>query len=136
MSSSDLSVYIPVLILMGLALAMVAGALLVSKFIRPSNPTALKQAPYECGELPTGEAWSNFNVRFYVVSLIFIIFDVEGALMFPVAVVFKKLNAINLGGVVLASFLLFIGVLAVGVVYCWKKGDLDWVRSYHKTGGQ
>ena len=131
MPSNDLSIYIPVLILMGLSVAMVGGALFVSKFIRPSNPTKLKTTPYECGEMPTGDAWSNFNVRFYVVSLIFIVFDVEGALMFPVAVVFKKLNSIGLGGIVLASFLLFIGILTVGVVYCWKKGDLDWVRSHH-----
>ena len=130
MTSETLHVYMPVIILMGLALLMVAGALVVSRLIRPSNPTALKTTAYECGEVPVGAAWSNFNVRFYVVSLIFIIFDVEGALIFPVAAVFRKFNAINMGGVVLASLVLFIAVLAVGVVYCWKKGDLDWVRSY------
>lgn len=86
--------------------------------------------PYECGEIPVGSAWSNFNVRFYVVSLVFIIFDVEGALMFPVAAVFKKFNEIGEGGVLLGSLLLFIVVLVMGVVYCWKKGDLDWVRSF------
>ncbi len=118
---------------MGLAGAMVGGAFFISGLIRPSNPTTLKVTPYECGEIPTGEAWSNFNVRFYVVSLIFIIFDVEGALMFPVAVVFKKLNAIGLGGIALVSFLLFIGILAVGMMYCWKKGDLDWVRGRHRN---
>ncbi|MDD0854706.1 NADH-quinone oxidoreductase subunit A [Halobacteriovorax sp. GB3] len=130
MSSYNLDVYMPVLILMAFALIMVFGALLVGMLIRPHNPTELKQTPYECGEEPIGTAWSNFNVRFYVVALIFLIFDVEGALMFPVASVFKKFNEIGLGGAVLGSFLLFITILFAGVVYCWKKGDLDWVRSY------
>lgn len=120
----------PVLILMALACITVFGALFIGMFLRPSNPTELKQTPYECGEEPIGSAWSNFNVRFYVVALIFIIFDVESALMFPVASVFKKFVDLGMGGAVLGSFLLFIGILAGGIVYCWKKGDLDWVRSY------
>ena len=120
----------PVLILMAFAAIMVLGALLVGKLIRPSNPTELKGAPYECGEEPVGAAWSNFNVRFYVVALIFIIFDVEGALMFPVATVFRRFVEIGQGGAILGSFLLFVSVLVLGVVYCWKKGDLDWVKSY------
>lgn len=131
MSNTNLDVYMPIIILMALAVVLVVGALLVAKILRPSNPTTLKQTEYECGELPTGVAWSNFNVRFYVVSLIFIIFDVEGALMFPLATVFKKFNEIGAGSVVLITFLLFIGVLVEGIVYCWRKGDLDWVRSFH-----
>lgn len=130
MSNTNLDVYMPVIILMALAVILVVGALLASKVIRPHNPTALKETEYECGELPTGVAWSNFNVRFYVVSLIFIIFDVEGALMFPLATIFKKFNEIGAGSVVLVTFLLFIGVLVEGIVYCWRKGDLDWVRSF------
>tara|TARA_Y100000296_G_C5119170_1_gene229432 strand:- start:155 stop:538 length:384 start_codon:yes stop_codon:yes gene_type:complete len=120
----------PVLILAGFATIMFVGALLVGKLLRPNNPTELKLEPYECGEEPVGTAWSNFNVRFYVVALIFIIFDVEGALMFPVAAVFKKFIEMGNGGVVLVILLLFVSVLVEGVVYCWKKGDLDWVKSY------
>lgn len=130
MSSYSLDVYMPVIILMGIGFLMVVGAILVGSLLRPKNPTELKLTPYECGEIPVGSAWSNFNVRFYVVSLVFIIFDVEGALMFPVAAVFKKFNEIGEGGVLLGSLLLFIVVLVMGVVYCWKKGDLDWVRSF------
>lgn len=130
MSSTNLDVYMPVVILMGFGVVMVFGALLVGKLLRPFKPTALKETPYECGEEPVGTAWSNFNVRFYVVALIFIIFDVEGALMFPVATIFKNFNDIGQGAVVLGSLLVFIGVLAVGVVYCWDKGDFDWVRSF------
>ena len=120
----------PVVILMAVGAAMVLGAILVGRLLRPHNPGELKGAAYECGEVPVGTAWSNFNVRFYVISLIFIIFDVEGALMFPVAVVFRNFNRIGLGGVVLGTFLIFILVLILGVVYCWSKGDLDWVRSF------
>lgn len=130
MSSYELDVYMPVLILMGIAASLVVIALTVGHFIRPSNPTKLKNTAYECGELPIGSAWSNFNIRFYVVSLVFIIFDVESALMFPVAAVFKKFNDIGEGGVILSSLLVFMAVLIIGLIYCWKKGDLDWVRSF------
>ncbi len=130
MSSFNLDVYMPVLILVAFAVVMVVGVLVVGILVRPNNPNDLKLSAYECGEEPVGTAWSNFNIRFYVIALIFIIFDVEGALMFPVAVVFKKFNEIGEGTVVLASLLLFISILIEGVVYCWKKGDLDWVRSY------
>lgn len=136
MSSAHLDVYMPVIILMSFGAIAVFGALLVGKIIRPHNPTELKETAYECGEMPTGDAWSNFNVRFYVVSLIFIIFDVEGALMFPVAAVFKRFNEMGEGGVLLSSLLLFISILALGVVYCWKKGDLDWVKSFQFSDDQ
>ena len=128
--SHNLDVYMPVLILAGFATIMFVGALLVGKLLRPHNPTDLKVSPYECGEEPVGTAWSNFNVRFYVVALIFIIFDVEGALMFPVAAVFNRFVEMGDGGPVLVLLLLFVSVLVEGVVYCWKKGDLDWVKSY------
>tara|TARA_Y100000590_G_scaffold469529_1_gene657919 strand:+ start:369089 stop:369499 length:411 start_codon:yes stop_codon:yes gene_type:complete len=121
----------PILILMGVGVALVFGAIIFGKLIRPHNPTRLKEQAYECGEDPVGVAWSNFNVRFYVVSLIFIIFDVEGALMFPVASVFKKFNEIGRGGLLLCTLSLFVIILISGVVYCWKKGDLDWVKSFH-----
>ena len=128
--TNNFDAYIPIVILMTLGILMVGGALVVGSFIRPKNPNKLKLQPYECGEDPTGSAWANFNVRFYVVALIFIIFDVEGALMFPVAAVFKKFNELGAGGVILVSILIFIAVLVQGVVYCWKKGDLDWVKSF------
>ncbi|MCP4913784.1 MAG: NADH-quinone oxidoreductase subunit A [Oligoflexia bacterium] len=136
MSSPNLDVYMPIIILMAIGVIAVVGALLVGKLIRPHNPNALKESPYECGEEPIGSAWSNFNVRFYVVSLIFIIFDVEGALMFPVAAVFRRFNEIGEGGVLLGSLLLFILVLVLGIVYCWKKGDLDWVKSFQLSDEQ
>jgi len=133
MSSLNLDVYMPIVILIILALLVAGGALLLSKVLRPHNPTDLKLTAYECGEEPVGTAWSNFNVRFYVIALIFIIFDVESALMFPVATVFRRFNEIGMGGTILVSIILFVLVLVAGVVYCWKKGDLDWVKSFNMT---
>jgi NADH-quinone oxidoreductase subunit A len=136
MSSHNLDVYMPILILIGIGVALVFGAMLIGKLIRPHNPTRLKVQAYECGEDPVGVAWSNFNVRFYVVSLIFIIFDVEGALMFPVASIFKKFNEVGRGGLVLCTLSLFVLILAAGIIYCWRKGDLDWVKSFHLDPNQ
>jgi NADH-quinone oxidoreductase subunit A len=122
----------PVVIFILLALLFAGGAMLVGKLIRPHHPSPLKETAYECGEEPVGTAWANFNVRFYVIALIFIIFDVESALMFPVASVFRHFNAIGMGGTILLSVLSFIIILVAGLIYCWKKGDLDWVKSFHK----
>ncbi len=131
MSTYNLDVYMPILILVILALAVGLGSLLIGKLLRPHNPNKLKDTAYECGEEPVGTAWANFNIRFYVIALIFIIFDVESALMFPVAAVFRRFNEMGAGGTLLVSVLLFISVLLAGLVYCWKKGDLDWVKSFN-----
>lgn len=120
----------PIVILMGIAVLLFAGGHFVSVLLAPKKPSALKETPYECGEQPVGSAWSAFNVRFYVVGLIFIIFDVESVLMFPVASIFKELNDMGEGGYALIVFLSFISVLIEGIAYCWKKGDLDWVKSF------
>jgi NADH-quinone oxidoreductase subunit A len=79
---------------------------------------------YECGEVPEGSAWIRFNIRFYVVALIFLIFDVEIVFLLPWAVVFKKLGAFAF-----MEGLIFIGILAIGLAYVWNKGDLEWVKS-------
>ncbi len=71
-----------------------------------------------------------FNIRFYVVGLIFIIFDVESVLMFPVTTIFREMNEMGEGGYALVVLLSFISVLIEGIAYCWRKGDLDWVKSY------
>ncbi len=131
MSTFNLDVYMPVVILIALALLVAGGSMLLGSFIRPHHPNKLKETAYECGEEPIGSAWANFNVRFYVIALIFIIFDVESALMFPVAAVFKRFNEIGLGGTLLISITTFTLVLVAGIVYCWKKGDLDWVKSFN-----
>src|SRR6476661_7766512 len=120
----------PVVIFMGIAVALFTGGHFASVLLAPSKPSHLKSTPYECGEQPVGSAWSMFNVRFYVVGLIFIIFDVESVLMFPVASVFREFNEMGAGAYALIDLLGFIAILVAGIAYCWKKGDLDWVKSY------
>ena len=106
-----------------LGIVFVAGALVVAKLIRPSNPTAEKLLPYECGEDPIGPQWMKFNIRFYLVALIFLLFDVELVLIFPWAVVFQKL-----GMYAYLAGALFILILFLADFYLWAKGDLEWVR--------
>lgn len=134
MSTSNLDIYMPILMLLMLGvLLVVVTVVFLSKVVRPHNPNPVKEQAYECGEDPVGSAWSLFNMRFYVTGLIFIIFDVESALMFPVVVVFKSMNEVGLGGLVLIELTIFVLILAAGLAYCWRKGDLDWVKSY-QTG--
>ena len=130
MTSTQIDGLMPVVILMAIALIFFFGAHYLSLLLSTKKPTQLKQTPYECGEEPVGTAWSAFNVRFYVVGLIFIIFDVESVLMFPVASVFHEFVEAGNGLYVLLDFLGFIAVLVTGIAYCWKKGDLDWVKSF------
>ena len=115
-----------VFLLLGLFLsAMMLG---LGRLLRPSNPLVPKLATYECGEPPTGNAWINFNIRFYLVALIFVIFDVEIAFMYPVVAVFRDWLLSGRGATALAEMLLFIGVLALGLVYVWVKRDLEWIK--------
>jgi NADH-quinone oxidoreductase subunit A len=110
------------------------GALLVglmtglSALLRPHNPEPAKLATYECGEPPTGSAWINFNIRFYLVALIFVIFDVEVAFIYPVAVVFRDWVARGEGLFALVEIAVFVGILFAGLVYVWVKRDLEWLK--------
>lgn len=133
MASTNLDAFMPIIVMMGIAVALYGGGLLVAKLMSPSNPSKVKSMAYECGEEPVGSAWSHFNVRFYVVGLIFIIFDVEAVLMFPVAKILKEMNELGLGFYVLNSFLAFVFILLAALAYCWRKGDLDWVKSFNVT---
>src|ERR1700752_3778062 len=105
-----------------LAIIFVAGGLLTNKLLRPKNPNPLKLSAYECGEDPIGSAWVKFNVRYYVVALIFILFDVEILFLFPWAMVLKPM-----GWFALVEMFTFIGILLVGYIYVWAHVDLDWV---------
>ena len=108
----------------------------VGRFLRPRLRTSeepAKEETYECGEPAVGSSWVRFDIRFYTVSLIFLIFDVEVAFLYPWALVFKPLASMKLGLFVFTEILLFIAILGVGFVYCWKKGDLDWIKA---TGAQ
>ncbi len=130
MTSTQIDGLMPIVILMGIVVLLFFGGHFVSLLLSKKKPSHFKQMPYECGEEPVGTAWSAFNVRFYVVGLIFIIFDVESVLLFPVAAVFSDFVAEGNGLYALLDLLFFVVVLVTGIAYCWKKGDLDWVKSF------
>lgn len=100
----------------------------LGSLLRPSNPQGRKLGTYECGELPTGNAWVNFNIRFYLIALVFVIFDVELAFVYPVTVVFRAWLERGQGLFALAEIGLFLGILFLGLVYVWVKRDLEWLR--------
>ena len=100
------------------AIIFVVVALFVAKLIRPSRPTT-----YECGENPEGSPWVKFNIRFYVVALIFLIFDVEVVLLIPWALVYQEFG---FTGYILGA--IFLILLGIGMAYEWRKGDLEWAR--------
>lgn len=105
--------------------------------LRPKQKIIGKSSvPYECGEEPVGSAWVKFNIRFYVVAIVFIIFDVEVAAVLPVATVFRQAVASEQALLVFAEIFLFIALLLVGLIYCWVRGDLEWVKGTSSTRGR
>ena len=102
---------------------MMAFVLILWKLLRPQRFSEEKTHTYECGEEPVGNAWIQFNIRFYVFALIFIVFDVEAVFLLPWAVVFR-----DLGALAYVEGLVFIAILVVALAYVWRKGDLAWVR--------
>jgi NADH:ubiquinone oxidoreductase subunit 3 (subunit A) len=127
-SSSFLSQHSSVLTFLIVAVGFLVVNLIAWKVIRPSRYSEEKLTTYECGENPTGTAWVQFNIRFYVFALIFIIFDVEAVFLLPWAVVFREL-----GLLAFVEGLVFILILAVALAYVWRKGDLEWVRAEDRT---
>ena len=99
-----------------LFLALFAGSL-----IQPKDPSGRKLTTYECGEIPVGQSWSQFNIRFYVFALCFVIFDIETIFLVPWALVFK-----SIGPVAFVEMAVFVGVLLIGLAYAWRKGALRW----------
>lgn len=117
-----------VLVFFALALVLCGVMLGLGLLLRPSNPGPWKLTTYECGEPPSGGAWINFNIRFYLIALVFVIFDVELAFIYPVVAVFRDWVARGQGLFALVEIVVFIGILAVGLVYVWAKGDLEWLK--------
>jgi len=105
------------------------GTLLVGKLIRPKNPGGLKDEIYECGEPAIGPAWVQFDLRFYVVAILFLVFDIEIAMLYPWAVVYRTLIKNGLGAVAFLEMLFFFSLLVIGFLYLWRLGYLDWVRT-------
>ncbi len=127
----ELAEYLPIVILATLALAFAVFSLSASALLRPHKPTPAKLAPYECGivpeRLPKGE---RFSVKFYVVAMLFIIFDIETIFLFPWAVGFRQLGLFGL-----VEMAVFIALVFVAYVYVWKKGGLDWQRDERRRAG-
>ena len=121
MDSGVLSQYLPILIFIGVALGLAVVIVVASFVVARQNPDTEKLSPYECGFEPFADARSKFDVRFYLVSILFIIFDLEVAFLFPWA---ASLGAIGLFG--FWSMIVFLGVLTVGFIYEWRKGALEW----------
>ena len=122
--TSFLSAHAAIGVFVAVAVGFLVVNLLVWKVIRPSRFSEEKLTTYECGENPTGSAWIQFNIRFYVFALIFIVFDVEAVFLLPWAVVFRQL-----GPLAFVEGLVFIAILVVALAYVWRKGDLEWVRA-------
>lgn len=115
------------------AIAFTALMLFVAKLIRPNRPNAEKLSTYESGEEPDGNANVRFNLLFYVIALIFVLFDVELIFLFPWATVFGNQHLIEMtdgvwGWFSLIEMFVFVGILVLGLAYAWVKGHLDWVR--------
>jgi NADH:ubiquinone oxidoreductase subunit 3 (subunit A) len=114
--------YFFVMLFIGLAAVFVLGGLGFSYLVAPHRPNKVKNTPYECGEKPVGQAWIQFNIGYYLFALLFLIFDVEAAFLYPWAVVLRKVGAVGL-----IEIGIFIFVLVVGLAYAWKKGALEWL---------
>jgi NADH-quinone oxidoreductase subunit A len=106
-----------------IGVAFVIVNLWVSSLIRPSDPATEKLLPYECGEESSGTGFVRFNPRFYIIGLVFLIFDIETVFIFPWAVILK-----GAGAFVLIEMVIFLAILVVGLAYAWGKGDLEWIR--------
>src|SRR5690242_18068299 len=120
--------YVPVLLQVAVAIAFAASALLVSVLVGKSGRrTPAKDMPYECGMIPQGEAPPRFSVKFYLVAMLFILFDLEIVFMYPWAVIYRE-HVARHGPAIFWYMLSFVGVLTVGYVYAIMKGVLDWKR--------
>lgn len=127
--SSVLTQYASVLFFAVFTFLFVLGMLVVAKLLGPGREkTREKLQAYECGEPPQGRSWLQFNNRFYLVAIAFLIFDVEIAFMFPVARVLRDMTMRGDGWFALAEILVFAFILFLGLVYIWRQGDLDWVK--------
>jgi NADH-quinone oxidoreductase subunit A len=120
-SQSFLLEYLPILIFLGIAAVMSIGMVAASYIAAPQNPDPDKDSAYECGFDAFSDARGRFDVRFYLVAILFIIFDLEVAFLFPWAISFKDIGLYGFW-----SMMVFLGILTIGFIYEWKKGALEW----------
>jgi NADH-quinone oxidoreductase subunit A len=115
------SSYLPILIFLMVATAFGIGALLIGEFLRLKRPYSEKLMPYESGNPPVGEPRQRFSVKFYIIAMLFVVFDVEAVFLYPWAVVFDKI-----GLYAFIEMIIFIAILLVGYIYAWKKEAFVW----------
>ncbi len=113
--------YLPILIYMLIAAGLIGVIVLLSELLGKKRHTPAKDMPYECGMDPIGDARHRYTVRFYVIAMFFVVFDIEAIFLYPWAVIFR-----SLGWFGFVEMLVFIGILVVGLVYVWGKGALEW----------
>lgn len=121
MADSLLAQYFPILVFLAIAIVIAALAVLGSYVLGPKNPDSAKLSAYECGFEAFEDARSKFDVRFYLVSILFIIFDLEVAFLFPWAITLGDIGMFGFW-----SMMIFLGILTVGFIYEWRKGALEW----------
>lgn len=121
-----LGAYLPIILMVIVAALFGLVSLVFSSLIGIKKPSAVKLAPYECGCEPVGTARERFSIKFYLIAMLFILFDIEAVFLYPWAVIFKKFISGGLGLFILAEMGVFIIILFVGYIYVWKKGALEW----------
>jgi len=113
--------YLPIITLIVIALCFSIGSVIFSRLVGAQKPSEIKLAPYECGMPPVGSAREQFSIKFYIIAMLFIVFDIEVVFMYPWAVMFKRLGMFGF-----MEMGVFILILLVGYAYVWKKGALEW----------
>lgn len=118
-----MSEYLPVVFTFAIAAVVVAVMVSLNRFVGPrsSRDNAVKEETFECGNPHTGTAWARWSIKFYLIAILFIVFDVEVVFMYPWAVLYRELGLFGF-----VEMALFVGVLAVGFLFAWRKGALEW----------
>jgi len=127
--------YLPLLIHFLIAGGLASAIVLLSWIIGYRKPTRAKLSPYECGMTPVGDARERFSVKFYLVAMLFILFDVEAVFLYPWAVILRDLKKAGQGMFGFWEMAVYIGIVLVGFFYIWKKGVLDWGESSSERRG-
>jgi len=133
---AQISEYGKILLLAIVGIVIVSATIFLARVLAPKNPNPLKLSTYECGEEARGTSWVQFNPRFYVIALVFLLFDVELIFIFPWATVFGQADLIaadpRWGWLTLIEMGIFLGILLIGLVYVWVSGDISWIKPTHR----
>ncbi len=113
--------YLPILVFLGIAVGFACFAVAASHLLGQHKPSAVKQAPYECGVPTIGPTYRRIPIKYYIIAMLFLLFDIEVVFLYPIAVVFKAYKL-----VAFLTMVVFIGILVIAYVYIWKKGALEW----------